>query len=150
MLNRGMLMPRFRICLIGSICNRAKMTEQNQSDESEYRTIDPELSDLPITLGNLPRFMVLLPIKAYQKTLSKALPPNTCRFYPTCSQYAIDALRLHGPFTGIMISTGRILRCRPGGTHGYDPVPRFIFRRYRGGGSPLRRAPECNRLKDHD
>ncbi|HPS97546.1 MAG TPA: membrane protein insertion efficiency factor YidD [Bacteroidales bacterium] len=94
-------------------------------------------------------FLLLLPVWFYRWFISPWTPAS-CRHVPTCSQYAIDALRLHGPFTGIMISTGRILRCRPGGTHGYDPVPRFIFRRYRGGGSPLRRAPECNRLKDHD
>jgi len=43
----------------------------------------------------------------------------------------LDALKIHGPFIGLMLGTGRILRCRPGGTHGYDPVPLFRFRRYR-------------------
>jgi putative component of membrane protein insertase Oxa1/YidC/SpoIIIJ protein YidD len=43
----------------------------------------------------------------------------------------LDALKMHGPVTGLIIGTGRILRCRPGGTHGYDPVPLFRIRRYR-------------------
>ncbi len=94
-------------------------------------------------------FLLLIPVWLYRLFISPWTPAS-CRHVPTCSQYAIDALRLHGPFTGIIISTGRILRCRPGGTHGYDPVPKFIFRKYRGGGSLLRRAPWCNRLKDHD
>jgi putative component of membrane protein insertase Oxa1/YidC/SpoIIIJ protein YidD len=42
----------------------------------------------------------------------------------------LDALKIHGPFTGLFMGAGRILRCRPGGTHGYDPVPLFRFRRY--------------------
>ena len=47
--------------------------------------------------------------------------------YQTCSQYMLDALKIHGPFTGLIMGTGRILRCRPGGTHGYDPVPLLTF-----------------------
>jgi len=43
----------------------------------------------------------------------------------------LDALKIHGPFRGLLLGTGRIIRCRPGGTHGYDPVPLFLFRRYR-------------------
>jgi hypothetical protein len=42
----------------------------------------------------------------------------------------LDALKIHGPFYGLIMGMGRILRCRPGGTHGYDPVPLFRFRRY--------------------
>jgi len=69
---------------------------------------------------------------------------------PTCSQYAIDALTMHGPLAGTVLAADRILRCRPGGTHGYDPVPRFIFRQYRAGRGLLRRLPRCNRLKERD
>jgi putative component of membrane protein insertase Oxa1/YidC/SpoIIIJ protein YidD len=42
----------------------------------------------------------------------------------------LDALRIHGPVRGLIMGTNRILRCRPGGTHGYDPVPLFRFKRY--------------------
>ncbi|HZK62154.1 MAG TPA: membrane protein insertion efficiency factor YidD [Anaerovoracaceae bacterium] len=55
----------------------------------------------------------------------------SCRHFPTCSQYMLDALKMHGPLGGLLLGTGRILRCRPGGTHGYDPVPLFRFRRYK-------------------
>jgi putative component of membrane protein insertase Oxa1/YidC/SpoIIIJ protein YidD len=43
----------------------------------------------------------------------------------------LDALKIHGPVRGLLLGIGRIIRCRPGGTHGYDPVPLFIFKRYR-------------------
>jgi putative membrane protein insertion efficiency factor len=70
-------------------------------------------------------FLVLLlsiPIKLYQWIISPMLP-NTCRYYPTCSQYAIEALRIHGPFKGLILGTRRILSCHPWGGHGHDPVP---------------------------
>jgi putative component of membrane protein insertase Oxa1/YidC/SpoIIIJ protein YidD len=59
----------------------------------------------------------------------------------------IDALKIHGPFVGFMLGTGRILRCRPGGTHGYDPVPLFRFRRYRPLFFSFKRFEKENRLK---
>ncbi|TAL73738.1 MAG: membrane protein insertion efficiency factor YidD, partial [Bacteroidetes bacterium] len=70
-----------------------------------------------------------------------------CRHEPSCSQYMLDALKIHGPFTGLLLGTGRILRCRPGGTHGYDPVPLFRFRRYRPITELFRRREMGNRLK---
>jgi putative component of membrane protein insertase Oxa1/YidC/SpoIIIJ protein YidD len=57
----------------------------------------------------------------------------------------LDALKIHGPFRGLAMGTGRILRCRPGGTHGYDPVPLFIFKKYRASGS--RKWKREDRLK---
>jgi hypothetical protein len=59
----------------------------------------------------------------------------------------LDALKLHGPFTGLMMGTGRILRCRPGGTHGYDPVPVIRFKRYRPLDSIFGKWESENRLK---
>lgn len=49
--------------------------------------------------------------------------PGSCRFTPTCSQYAVEALRLHGPVKGLWLAVKRIARCHPWGGHGYDPVP---------------------------
>jgi putative component of membrane protein insertase Oxa1/YidC/SpoIIIJ protein YidD len=59
----------------------------------------------------------------------------------------LDALKIHGPFAGLILGVGRILRCRPGGTHGYDPVPLIRFRRYRPIASVFVRWEKENRLK---
>ncbi len=61
-------------------------------------------------------------IRIYQKAISPALP-DACRFYPTCSQYAIDAFEKHGLLRGAWLSIKRILRCHPFHPGGYDPVP---------------------------
>lgn len=66
--------------------------------------------------------LLILPIRFYQLCISPLLPP-ACRFTPTCSQYAIEALRKHGPFRGSWLALRRILRCHPWGGSGYDPVP---------------------------
>mgnify|MGYP002239438652 CR=1 FL=1 len=48
---------------------------------------------------------------------------SSCRFVPTCSEYAIEAIKKHGPFKGLYLAVRRILRCHPWGGSGYDPVP---------------------------
>ena len=65
---------------------------------------------------------LILPIRFYQRCISPLTPPS-CRFTPTCSQYAIEALRKHGPLRGTWLAVRRILRCHPWGCSGYDPVP---------------------------
>ena len=67
-------------------------------------------------------WLLIQPIRFYQKYISPLKPP-TCRFTPTCSQYAIEAIRKHGPFKGLALAVWRILRCNPWGGSGYDPVP---------------------------
>ena len=67
-------------------------------------------------------FLLMLPIRFYRLAISPMFPP-TCRFTPTCSQYAIDAIQKHGPFKGFYLACRRVLRCHPWGGHGYDPVP---------------------------
>ena len=67
-------------------------------------------------------WLLMLPIRFYRKFISPLTPPS-CRFVPTCSQYAIEAITKHGPFKGGWLALKRILRCRPGGGSGYDPVP---------------------------
>jgi putative membrane protein insertion efficiency factor len=64
----------------------------------------------------------ILLIKFYQYVISPALGPK-CRFTPTCSHYAVDALKKYGLFKGMYLAIIRISKCRPGGGHGYDPVP---------------------------
>jgi len=70
---------------------------------------------------NLVTIPVLL-IKLYKYVISPVLP-NACRFYPTCSQYAVEALTKYGLFKGGFLSIKRILRCHPLCDGGYDPVP---------------------------
>lgn len=67
-------------------------------------------------------FLLILPIRFYQVAISPMLPA-ACRYTPTCSQYAIEAIRIHGPFRGLWLAIRRILRCHPWGGSGYDPVP---------------------------
>ena len=62
-------------------------------------------------------------IKLYQWIVSPMLGPSKCRFTPTCSNYAIEAFKKHGPFKGFWLTVKRISRCHPWGGHGYDPVP---------------------------
>jgi len=66
--------------------------------------------------------LLILPVKFYQYFISPLLP-NSCRHQPTCSQYAIEALKVHGILKGSLLSIWRILRCNPWGTSGFDPVP---------------------------
>ena len=67
-------------------------------------------------------WLLIQPIRFYQRFISPYTPP-TCRFTPSCSQYAIEAIRKHGPFKGFAMAVWRILRCNPWGGSGYDPVP---------------------------
>lgn len=61
-------------------------------------------------------------IRCYQLFISPVLPPS-CRFMPSCSAYAIDALAQHGPIKGTYLAAHRICRCHPWNDGGYDPVP---------------------------
>lgn len=65
--------------------------------------------------------ILLTIIQIYQKYLSP-LKGRTCRFYPTCSQYAYDAVNRYGPGKGIILSVKRIIKCHPFNPGGYDPV----------------------------
>lgn len=66
--------------------------------------------------------VLIIPIRFYQCAISPMLPP-ACRYTPTCSQYAIEAIRKHGPLKGSWLAIRRICRCHPWGGSGYDPVP---------------------------
>ena len=67
-------------------------------------------------------FILCLPIVFY-RTCITPYTPATCRFTPTCSEYAKQALKKHGPIKGLWLAIWRILRCNPWGGSGYDPVP---------------------------
>ena len=68
------------------------------------------------------RQIAILPIRFYQWVISPLLPPS-CRYRPTCSEYAAEALATHGLMTGGWLTAKRLLRCHPWGGSGYDPVP---------------------------
>jgi uncharacterized protein len=72
----------------------------------------------------LKQIFILL-VRLYQVTLSPLLGPNKCRYQPTCSHYAIEAIEEWGPFRGAYMAAKRILRCHPWSTHPmHDPVPK--------------------------
>ena len=72
--------------------------------------------------GNFFVFILILPIKIYQLIISPLSPPS-CRYTPTCSTYAIEAIKKHGPVKGFYLAIRRIASCHPWGGSGYDPVP---------------------------
>ncbi len=67
-------------------------------------------------------WLLTMLVRGYQVVLSPLLG-GACRFEPSCSNYMIDALGVHGAFKGTLLGLWRILRCHPFGAHGYDPVP---------------------------
>jgi uncharacterized protein len=69
----------------------------------------------------LAREAFVLPVRAYQMTLARALPP-ACRFEPSCSEYMVQAIRRRGVFRGLPLGARRLLRCHPWGGSGCDPV----------------------------
>ncbi|MBE6700604.1 MAG: membrane protein insertion efficiency factor YidD [Ruminococcaceae bacterium] len=68
------------------------------------------------------RYVLIFFVKLYQKFISPLFPP-TCRFTPTCSQYALEALTKYGAIKGLYLSIKRIIRCNPFCKGGYDPLP---------------------------
>jgi len=67
-------------------------------------------------------WILLIPVYIYKYGISP-FTPASCRHIPTCSEYAVQAIRIHGPFKGFVLTAKRISRCHPWGTSGYDPVP---------------------------
>jgi putative membrane protein insertion efficiency factor len=86
------------------------------------------------TRGHVARVLIAV-LRFYQRWISPAFPP-TCRFYPTCSAYAIEALQVHGPLRGSWLTVRRLLRCAPWHPGGIDPVP------------PRRPRPARNHLEE--
>jgi putative membrane protein insertion efficiency factor len=89
-------------------CGRA----QNQPIAAKHRLLD------------MLKWLLILPIRIYRVTLSPLLGPNKCRFQPTCSAYAIEAIQEWGPLKGSWLATKRICSCHPWGRFGPDPVPK--------------------------
>ncbi len=66
--------------------------------------------------------MLRLLVRGYQLLVAPILPMS-CRYYPSCSRYAAEALERHGALAGVALTVGRLARCHPWGGHGVDPVP---------------------------
>ena len=73
-------------------------------------------------MRSLPKRILLWLIRFYRAAISPTHAP-CCRFYPSCSAYAIEAIQTHGPARGLWLAGRRILRCHPGDPGGFDPVP---------------------------
>ena len=84
---------------------------------------------------NIVQRILILLIRGYQAVLSPALgtffgPAGRCRFHPSCSHYALEAVQRHGAAVGVCLAVRRVLRCNPWGPHGDDPVPETISCRH--------------------
>lgn len=78
------------------------------------------------------KYLCIAIIRLYQKLISPLKRKPTCRFYPTCSAYAVEAFRKRGFFVGLLLTVGRIARCQPFCPGGIDPVPeRGLRNKYR-------------------
>jgi len=84
---------------------------------------EPALRGMPFTLANLPRLASMGLIRLYQATIARALPADSCRFYPTCSHYTYQAIAKYGLLRGGVMGAWRLLRCQPFNPGGFDPVP---------------------------
>ena len=80
---------------------------------------------MKFSLTNIFKQLLILPIKFYQRFISPLTPP-VCRYTPSCSHYAVEAIQSYGPLKGFWMATKRIISCNPWGGHGYDPVPPVI------------------------
>jgi uncharacterized protein len=88
------------------------------------------------------KHVVLAMLKAYKRWLSPALP-HSCRYVPTCSEYAMEAVEIHGVLRGGIQAFWRLLRCNPFGGHGYDPVPTSTKRSH-SRSTHSRRCEQCS------
>lgn len=94
------------------------------------RTVEPDHDATPVSEEQQPASrragpvatVLLVPVRFYRKWISPALPPS-CRFTPSCSAYAVEALTTHGALRGTWLTARRLLRCGPWHPGGYDPVP---------------------------
>lgn len=98
---------------------RGPAPRRDQHDHRDHAAPDPAA---PPRLG-LAQRLVLLPLRFYRRVLSPLKPVPSCRFHPTCSSYAVEAVQLHGALRGSWLALMRLLRCHPFHPGGFDPVP---------------------------
>ena len=80
------------------------------------------MNSIDVPVATVAARVLVVPIRWYQRFISPMLGPR-CRFAPSCSQYAVDALRTHGAARGLWLTVRRLARCHPFNPGGYDPVP---------------------------
>ncbi|HVK25918.1 MAG TPA: membrane protein insertion efficiency factor YidD [Actinokineospora sp.] len=80
--------------------------------------------------------VLLVPVRVYRRWISPVLPP-ACRFYPSCSEYAVTALTTHGAARGSWLAVRRLLRCGPWHPGGFDPVPPRTPKNQSGASAPV-------------
>jgi hypothetical protein len=99
------------------------VAQSGQVDEvaPSVEASDVDVAAALVQRSRISRVMVAC-IRFYQQTLSLVLPPS-CRFYPSCSEYTLQAIAKYGPIKGSWLGIKRILRCQPLFRGGYDPVP---------------------------
>ena len=110
------IMCTFLFCLHSQSSTRKKKKTSAQTQFSAESSRDHKQERIHLGV-----WICTLPIHFYRRYISPLTPPS-CRFIPTCSQYALDAYRIHGVFTGTWLTLTRILRCHPWHSGGYDPV----------------------------
>lgn len=74
-------------------------------------------------IGRAAGWLLIFAVRVYQTVLSPMLGGGKCRFYPSCSEYAAEALNRYGPVIGLCLAASRLLKCGPWHEGGYDPVP---------------------------
>lgn len=92
---------------------------------AEDGRFEPAALDIPAARNDGPTVMarvLMTAVTGYRRLISPLLPPR-CRFEPSCSAYALDALRVHGAARGVWLAVRRVARCHPFNPGGYDPVP---------------------------
>jgi uncharacterized protein len=97
------------------------MSHDHHDGHTGHDDHDVAANTVPVPVGGGGRLLAL-PVIAYRRWLSPALPAR-CRFYPSCSAYALEALARHGALRGTGLTVWRLLRCHPFHPGGYDPVP---------------------------
>ena len=104
-----------------------------QARAPETTSAAPSTATIARAARALRRVLVALisaPVHVYRYAISPLLPPS-CRFYPSCSSYALEALQRHGPLAGGWLAIGRVCRCHPWNDGGLDPVPETFSLRAR-------------------
>jgi putative membrane protein insertion efficiency factor len=99
-----------------------KKTFQKAKKDAGKVELRPDLKTIPLRVGWILNRLVIFAIRIYQNTLGLVFPPS-CRFYPSCSEYAIEAFRKFGLIKGGWLSVKRLSRCHPFNPGGFDPLP---------------------------